>query len=87
MRRVRRAHDGQRQAVLSQDDVGGLTYAVGAGAALPCGTATTTNTLNVNAVGSANADTLVVGFTAADIVDGTIKLAAGKKKIVLIKPV
>ena len=32
-------------------------------------------------------NTLIRNVTAADVVDGVIKRAAGKKKIVLVKPV
>ena len=44
---------GDGTVTLSQDADGALTYAVGAGAAAPCGTSTLTNTAQINAVGSA----------------------------------
>jgi tyrosyl-tRNA synthetase len=40
--------------------------------------------LKVNDKAEASADRVI---TSADLVDGVVKLAAGKKKIVLVKPV
>ena len=49
---------------LSQDDAGALLYAVGAGAPRPAARATLATIAQINAVGSAAADTLVVDLTA-----------------------
>ena len=55
---------GDGTVTLSQNASGALTYAVGGGAAAACGTSTLTNSAQVNAVGSAGADTLVVDLAA-----------------------
>ena len=66
---------GDGTVTLSQDSGGALTFAVGAAAPTACtGAGTVANTLQVNAVGSAAADTLVLDFTNGLFVraDGTL---------------
>ena len=55
---------------VSQDNAGAITFAVGAGAAQLCGTATLTNVVQgISATGSTAADTLVIDLTVGPFAD------------------